>query len=252
MNRMIMALGVVVLPILITEKLYSVDSSASELLIFNESDTTVLITFTRFAAGAVRSKLLETNEVINFGRVYEASVQSYSTLWGYIAPGKQTIFSAQAFKKHNIFHDILVRIKGVTGRGLFHPFGQWDYQMEIGKQVEGMVPDGHVMLAEQSILDVFPTAKRKIMFTPRYILGLPAYASQDDAIEAAAMLENKWHHMVMNDYDEKFVANVIYLIEASRKEFEYGKGDVPLHVPIQMRSPGTTDDPHDLEALAWS
>ena len=84
MNRLIMALEVIVLSILITEKLYSADFQATELTIFNESDTTVLITFSRFPGADARSKLLETGELINFGRVYEASVQSYSTLWGYI------------------------------------------------------------------------------------------------------------------------------------------------------------------------
>ena len=90
------------------------------------------------------------------------------------------------------------------------------------------------------------------MFTPRYILGLPAYATLDDAVEAAAMLEYKWGHLVCRDLDEKITSNIIYLIEASRKEFEYGKGDVPLHIPIQMRSPLASTDPQDPETLAWS
>lgn len=249
MNRLIMTLGVIVLPIFLIKNIYSLDARTTELSIFNESDTTVLITYSRCAGAPTRSKLLETGELINFGRVYEASVQSYSTLWGYIAPGKQTIYSVDTIKKTHLLHEVFIRIKGITGRGLFHPFGQWDFQLAVGKPPAEMILQTEHDLELENIVDAFPTAKRKIMFTPRYILGLPAYADLEDAIEATAILAYKWHH-IASHHHEKFTTNIIYLIETSKKEFEYGKGDVPLHIPIEMRS--RFGDPQNPITLAWS
>lgn len=252
MNRLIMAMVVIVLPILTIQTLYSTAQQPIELSILNESDTTLLITFSRFNGAPLRSKLLEAGELINFGRVYEASVQSYSTLWGYIAPGKQTIFTAQTPKSIPLLHDCLVRIRGIKDRSLFCPFGQWDFQIAEGTYPSHSITQPNNRIEMQTIVDAFPTAKRKIMFTPRYILGLPSYATLGDALEAAAMLESKWNHVTLTPDDGHFASNIVFLIEASYKEFQYGKGDVPLHIPIQMRSPFFHGDPQDPGILAWS
>ena len=89
--------------------------------------------------------------------------------------------------------DIAIRIKGVAGRSLFQPFGQWDYDVIFGKKAIEVRFQPCPVPALATVLDVFPTAKRKIMYTPRYILGLPQYAGLEDALEASLMLECKWH-----------------------------------------------------------
>ena len=61
---------------------------------------------------------------------------------------------------------MVVCIKGVTGRGLFNPFGQWDFQVILGKIPANLVVQANQKIDNQTIVDVFPTAKRKIMFTP--------------------------------------------------------------------------------------
>ena len=63
---------------------FAFENNSIDFSIINDSDSTVLITFVRHMGAAPRAKLLESGEAIDFGRVYEASVQWYSTLWGYI------------------------------------------------------------------------------------------------------------------------------------------------------------------------
>ncbi len=255
MKRFMLTLALSALLSAYSTYLFPVESNSADLSVINDSDSTVLIMFTRHMGAAQRAKLLESGEAIDFGRVYEASVQSYSTLWGYIAPAKQVLFSARLLKSGGHVDDIAVCIKGISGRGIFEPFGHWDYDLIVGKKLVDLAPHYCHVDSAVTVLDAFPTAKRKIMYTPRYILGLPQYASFDDALEASLMLECKWrtHYAEVPGMTQKLTSNVIYIIDESRKAFQHGQADVPLHIPVEMRSPlpcaSQEDDP---EALAWS
>lgn len=214
----------------------ALENNSIDLSIINDSDSTVLIMFERSSGAATRTKLLEAGEAIDFGRVYEASVQSYSTLWGYIAPAKHILFSARLVRYESQVDDITIHLKGITGRSLFHPFGQWDYEMLIGKKAFDVVSSYSSDNFSDNVLEAFPTAKRKIMYTPRYILGLPQYACLDDALEAAALLEGKWRlQCIDSSICQKLALNVIQIIDESRKAFQHGLADVPLHIPVEMR-----------------
>ena len=217
----------------------AVENNTLDLSIINDSDSTVLITFVRSVEAAPRTKLLEAGEAIDFGRVYEASVQSYSTLWGYVAPAKHILFSARSVRPENQVDYITIRLKGITGRTWFHPFGQWDYDILPGKKaMEGASAYYQGTLSADNVLEAFPTAKRKIMYTPRYILGLPQYSKLEDAFEAAALLDGKWRALCADSSSvpQKLVCNVLQIIEESRKAFMHGQADVPLHIPVEMRS----------------
>jgi hypothetical protein len=224
-----------------------------DLSLINDSDSTVLITFIRSPGSSLHGKLLEAGEVINFGRVYEASVQSYSTLWGYIAPAKH-MFLSSTLSRHQTIDRITVRLKGITGRGLLTPFGEWDYEIILGKIAQDVNPRSYLVPTTGTVLDAFPTAKRKIMYTPRYILGLPQYAGIEDAVEAALMLEDKWN-TIGNLYPEhqKLSLNASQIIEESRHAFEFDQADVPLHIPVQMRCSSDYIDPlQEIADTAWS
>ena len=235
--------------------LYSVENNLIDLSILNDTDNTVLIIFNRALGGVPRAKLLEAGEAIDFGRVYEASVQSYSTLWGYIAPAKHIICSVSTIRSVNQIYEVAIRIKGIVGRTLFHPFGQWDYDILPGKKAFDLITHDHKITLSETVLDAFPTAKRKIMYTPRYILGLPQYSSYEDALEACILLENKWRLQLVDTTAgaQRFASNVIQIIDESRKAFQYGQADVPLHIPIEMRSqlPCSATEDEDV-SIAWS
>lgn len=218
------------------------------LTIVNNTSNTVLITFKRSISSPERAKLLEKDEFIDFGKVYEASVQSYSTLWGYIAPAKQVLFSAGLSRFSKSVTHLVIRIKGIVGRSIFQPFGQWDYDIYVGKKINTLPADSYEQV--QTVLDAFPTAKRKIMYTPRYILGLPQYSQLEDALEACLMLESKWNSRDTL-VDAKLVSDVMYLIEEARKAFMNDQADVPLHIPIHMRTQGSCEKT-EVTYLAWS
>jgi hypothetical protein len=232
----------------------ALENNSIDLSIINDSDGTVLIMFERSLGAASRTKLLEAGEAIDFGRVYEASVQSYSTLWGYIAPAKHILFSSCSVRSEGKVDDITIHLKGITGRSLFHPFGQWDYEVVIGKKAFDFVSAYNLGYLSDNVLEAFPTAKRKIMYTPRYILGLPQYAGLDDAFEAAALLEGKWRlQCVDSSMPQKFALNVIQIIDESRKAFQHGLADVPLHIPFEMRSSLTPQITEQEETeISWS
>ena len=238
----------------VSNSFFASENNPIDLSIINESDSTVLIMFVRHRGSSPRAKLLESGEAIDFGRVYEASVQSYSTLWGYIAPAKHVLFSARMIRPGSQLEDLAIRIKGVSGRSLFQPFGQWDYDVVFGKKAIDLALQSYQVPASATVLDVFPTAKRKIMYTPRYILGLPQYAGFDDALEASLMLECKWNaHADGQANSQKLAANINYIIDESRKAFQHGQADVPLHIPVEMRSslPCTVSE-DDESSIAWS
>ena len=249
-----LTLAVYINLVLIPMTFFAVDANPVDISIINDSDSTVLIMFTRTLGAAPRAKLLEAGEAIDFGRVYEASVQSYSTLWGYIAPAKHVIFSAHIIRPSCTLEDLAIRIKGVSGRKLFQPFGQWEYEFLPGKKAIDLVPQGTQVSLATTVLDAFPTAKRKIMYTPRYILGLPQYAGLEDALEASLMLECKWHGYVDGQTNShKLTENIAYIIDESRKAFQHGQADVPLHIPVEMRSSlPCTDLEDDATTIAWS
>jgi hypothetical protein len=217
------------------------------LTIINNTGNVVLITFKRSISSPERSKLLEAGESIDFGTVYEASVQSYSTLWGYIAPAKQVLFSAGLLRFSKSVTHLVICIKGIVGRSIFHPFGQWDYDIFVGKKLIAIPADSYEQV--KTVLDAFPTAKRKIMYTPRYILGLPQHSQLDDALEACLMLESKWNSM--DTVDAKLVSDVMYMIEEARKAFMNDQADVPLHIPVDMRTQGSCEKT-EVTYLAWS
>lgn len=232
----------------------ALENNSIDLSIINDSDSTVLITFERSLGAAPRTKLLEAGEVIDFGRVYEASVQSYSTLWGYVAPAKHILFSSRLVRSESQIDDIAIHLKGITGRSLFHPFGQWDYEMVIGKKAVDIVSTYYPGSLSDNVLKAFPTAERKIMYTPRNILGLPQYAGLDDALDAAALLEVKWRAQCVDSSTyQKLASNVIQIIDESRKAFQHGLADVPLHIPVEMRSSMSPQIPESEETeLSWS
>jgi len=220
------------------------------LTIINNTGNTVLIMFKRSISSPERSKILEDGESIDFGKVYEASVQSYSTLWGYVAPAKQQLFSAGLSRFSKSVTHLVVSIKGVVGRSIFQPFGQWDYDIHVGKQLNAISADSYEHI--QTVLDAFPTAKRKIMYTPRYILGLPQFAQLDDALEACSMLEAKWHSL-STAVDAKLISDVMYIIQEARKAFMNDQADVPLHIPVHMRTQNLDDqEATEVAYLAWS
>ena len=255
MNRYMLTLAICVNLSVVSMSLFASENNSIDLSVINDSDSTVLIVFVRHMGAAQRAKLLEAGEAIDFGRVYEASVQSYSTLWGYIAPAKHILFSARFIRSGSQLEEISIRIKGISGRSLFQPFGQWDYDVIFGKKAIDLVPQACQVPNSVSVLDVFPTAKRKIMYTPRYILGLPQYAGLEDALEASLMLECKWQAQVAYGQTDshKLAANITYIIDESRKAFHHGQADVPLHIPVEMRStlPCTVPE-NDVAAMAWS
>ena len=255
MNRYMLTLLIFANLSIIFQSFCTFENNSVDLSIFNESDSTILIMFVRHMGASPRAKLLESGESIDFGRVYEASVQSYSTLWGYIAPAKRPIFSASMIRSGNQIEEMAIRIKGVSGRSLLQPFGQWNYEVIFGKKAVDLVPQAYQVPTSASVLDAFPTAKRKIMYTPRYILGLPQYAGLEDALEASWMLESKWQiHSVDGQSNLlKLAANITYIIDEARKAFQHGQADVPLHIPVEMRSslPYTASE-DEAASIAWS
>ncbi len=88
------------------------------------------------------------------------------------------------------------------------------------------------------------------MYTPRYILGLPQYSQLEDALEACLMLESKWNSRDTL-VDAKLVSDVMYLIEEARKAFMNDQADVPLHIPVHMRTQGSCEKT-EVTYLAWS
>ena len=92
------------------------------------------------------------------------------------------------------------------------------------------------------------------MYTPRYILGLPQYAGFEDALEASLMLECKWHNYADGQTNlHGLAANIAYIIDESRKAFQHGQADVPIHIPVEMRSSlPCTDLDDDSTTIAWS
>ena len=142
MNRYMLTLATYINLALISMTFFAAETNPVDLSILNDSDSTVLIMFTRTLGAAPRAKLLEAGEAIDFGRVYEASVQSYSTLWGYIAPAKHVVFSAYMIRSTCTIEDIAIRIKGIYGRSLFQPFGQWEYEFLPGKKAIDLIPQG--------------------------------------------------------------------------------------------------------------
>jgi hypothetical protein len=214
--------------------------------IVNNTNDTVLIMFKRSIHSPEHAKLLESGEFMDFGTVYEASVQSYSTLWGYVAPAKHVLFSAKLSRLNTAITHLVMSIKGIVGRSLFHPFGEWDYDIYPGQQCTGLHAGSRDV---QTVLDAFPTAKRKIMYTPRYILGLPQFSELDDAIEACSMLESKWSS---RDFqcDAKLVSDVIYILGEARKAFDNDQADIPLHIPVHMRVKDGAEY-EEMASLAW-
>lgn len=255
MNKSLLVSAMLVNILTIYNILAALESNTLNLSVLNDSDTTVLIMYERSRGAIPRVKLLESGEAIDFGRVYEASVQSYSTLWGYIAPAKHVLFSARMMPLVKQVACLAVRIKGITGRTLFHPFGEWDYEVFPGKKIVDLPYASCQCDSSVSVLDAFPTAKRKIMYTPRYILGLPYCASVEDALEAAVMLESTWRaqSVVHIDLAQKFASNVLQIIDDSRKAFQQGNADVPLHIPVEMRCSNSVKITESEEAgISWS
>jgi hypothetical protein len=254
MNKYMFALVVSGYFLVVFNSFSAIENKAVNLSILNDTDNTVLIVFKRAWEAMPRVKLLEAREAIDFGGVYEASVQSYSTFWGYIAPAKQAIFSACEMRFAGQIGMVAIRIKGIKGRTLFHPFGQWDYDILPGKKAADLLAVDSKDIVSETVLDAFPTAKRKIMYTPRYILGLPQNAGFDDALEASALLMCKWRmqFLDMNGLAQKLASNVIQIIDESRKAFQHGQADVPLHIPVEMRSqmPCSASD-EECDAIAW-
>lgn len=254
MNRYMLTI-VVIVNLSTFISVLALDSKSVDLSIVNDSDNTLLITFNRYVGSESLAKLLEPGEAIDFGKVYEASVQSYSVLWGYIAPAKQVLFPSCLKQIEGCSPTLLVRIKGISGRSLFQPFGQWDYDVVFGKEAIDLIACKSSSDCAATVLDAFPTAKRKIMYTPRYVLGLPQHAGLQDAIEASLLLESKWQaYAASGSVDvHKITANIITLIDVSRKAFQCGQADIPLHIPVQMRCGKhfsfSEDDP---AAMAWS
>lgn len=213
----------------------TIKCSIVNLFIINQSSSTVLITYSRESEKPSRSKLLEAGEMINFGKVYEASVQSYSTLGNYIAPAPHVIFSNSS-RLERISKSLTIVIHGVTGRSLINPFGQWDYEIISFKS---LISHEFCIHTDQTnnIMDLFPTAKRNFMFTPRYILGLPHNATFDDAIEAANMLKSKWTPPQEESDSQKIADTITTIIEQSLEAFKTGNADNTLHIPLAFRFP---------------
>ena len=227
------------------------ENNCAELSIYNESYGTLLISYSRQKNTPFYVKLLEVGEVITFGKVYEASVQSYSTLWGCIAPSKENIFGPKIICP--AVSDVIIRVKGAANRSFLQPFGKWDCELVFNKKVFEVFPQTFAVPVSDNVLELFPTAKRKIMYTPRFILGLPHQANADDAIQAACSLEEKWNACFSSSTDNKLLSNIRYLIEESKKAFECGQEDVQLHVPFQMRSclvPWQCTD--EVQSTAWT
>ena len=254
MNRYMLSLGVSFSLLVASISSFASENNPINFSIKNDSDSTVLIMFERYIGAEPRAKLLEAGESIDFGKVYEASVQSYSTLWGYIAPAKHILFSAGMLPYGNQVDRVVIRIKGISGRSLFNPFGHWDYERTLGKGADEFAIQTGQFSSVATVLDAFPTAKRKIMYTPRYILGLPQDASLDDAVEASLMLESKWHaRFSVQTNTSKLVSNIAHIIFESRKAFQHGQADVPLHIPVEMRSSLPSTDPEDdTIPVSWS
>ena len=52
---------------------------------------------------------------------------------------------------------------------------------------------------------------------------------------------------------QKLAANISYIIDESRKAFQHGQADVPLHIPVEMRSTLPCTAPEDdASSIAWS
>jgi len=208
----------------------AVNHQWTEMSIVNSSDDPVLIKYSRISDGHLFMKFVEPGEALPFGQTVMATVQGAGTIRQYSTPAESEIFPPEGIDpiKSNI--PAIIRIKGAKDSGVIH-VGIWDVELVDKGTLLQIDPASFEIPQTKMILEVFPTVLRRLVATPRNILGLPSEAGVEDAIAAENILTTKW--LMLKDTDEqttKSVMNIIRILNDARKAFEDGKPDDVLKI----------------------
>lgn len=194
-----------------------------DLTIINRANETVCIEYKRVVDGRIFSKLLEDGEQLFFGRVVEASAVAASTMGTYLSPQKVVLLPVANRKPTREHDSLMLSINGVKNRSIKQLLGEWDVTMLTGALPAVVLPP------QDRPLEAFPTVIKKLVASPRFILGLPAQATVADAAESASLLREKWQSIKLrNKQEELLVHKTIAMINDALTAFEQGKADEPL------------------------
>ncbi len=215
---------------------WAVGSKSADLTVVNGYGGTLLVVFSRSCRGKTYTKLVESSEVVRFGKVYEASIQAYSGVWRALAPAEHTICSCERTCQGQP-EGVTVFVRGITGRGLLNPFGSWNCQTYSGGGCQQQLSCASLCVSVDNVLCAFPTVRKKAICTPRNVLGLPSSAGIDDAYEAAKIVQATWDSVYGAEGQKKqqFSAGFAYAVERAVEAFARGKPDEVLHVPLSLR-----------------
>jgi len=207
--------------------------SPTILSVINNSGSAIQISYLKSTKGPLLKKLVEQGEALIFGVVNEAMISGVGIIGQYMTPAPFRFFPPEHFHPSKY---CIINIKGTKNRSLTKPFGEWNIEYMFHKSPEQVFPP--VLLPNKDmIIDAFPTVVRTDVPTPRFILGLPQDATLADAIEAEALLSEKWSSAkAINPGDDGIIISITHILIKAREAFELNKPDEPLRELVPPRT----------------